>query len=46
MEKILMGLIEIFKKQGGIKLLKHYWQGGAFFIGVLEFLLLGRSRFL
>ena len=39
-----MGLKEIFKKQGGIKLLKQYWQGGALFTGIGEFLLLGKSR--
>lgn len=39
-----MGLKEIFKKQGGMKLLKQYWQGGALFTGIGEFLLLGRSR--
>lgn len=39
-----MGLKEIFKKQGGMKLLKQYWQGGALFTGIGEFLLLGKSR--
>lgn len=39
-----MKLIEIFKKQGGMKLLKQYWQGGALFTGIGEFLLLGKSR--
>lgn len=39
-----MNLKEIFKKQGGMKLLKQYWQGGALFTGIVEFLLLGRSR--
>lgn len=39
-----MGLREIFNKQGGMKLLKQYWQGGALFTGVGEFLLLGKSR--
>ena len=39
-----MSLKEIFKKQGGMKLLKQYWQGGALFTGIGEFLLLGKSR--
>jgi hypothetical protein len=29
-----MNLKETFKKQGGIKLLKQYWQGGALFSGI------------
>lgn len=39
-----MGIKEIFKKQGGMTLLKQYWNGGAFFTAVVEFLLLGKSR--
>ena len=39
-----MKLKEMFKKQGGIKLLKQYWQGGALFTGIGQFLLLGKSR--
>ena len=39
-----MGLKEILKKQGGANLLKQYWNGGAFFTAVGEFLLLGKSR--
>lgn len=39
-----MGLKEIFKKQGGMRLLKQYWQGGTLFTGIGEFLLLGKSR--
>ena len=39
-----MKLKEIFKKQGGVKLLKQYWKGGALFTGIGEFLLLGKSR--
>ena len=39
-----MGLKETFKKQGGMKLLKQYYHGGALFTGVCEFLLLGKSR--
>jgi hypothetical protein len=33
-----------FKKHGGMKLVKRYWKGGAFFTAVSEFLLLGKSR--
>lgn len=39
-----MGLKETLKKQGGMNLLKQYWQGGAFFTAVGEFVLLGKSR--
>ena len=39
-----MGLKQIFEKQGGMKLIKQYWQGGAFFAAVGEFVLLGKSR--
>lgn len=39
-----MGLKDTFIKQGGMKLLKQYWQGGALFTGIGEFLLLGKSR--
>lgn len=39
-----MGLKETFKKQGGTALLKRYWQSGAFYTAVGEFLLLGKSR--
>lgn len=39
-----MRLKQIFKKQGGMKLLKQYWQSGAFFTAVGEFMLLGKSR--
>ena len=39
-----MNLKETFKKQGGIKLLKQYWRGGALFTGIWQFLLLGKSR--
>lgn len=39
-----MKLIETFKKQGGMNLLKQYWQGGALFTGIGEFFLLGKSR--
>lgn len=39
-----MGMKQIFEKQGGMKLIKQYWQGGAFFTAVGEFILLGKSR--
>lgn len=39
-----MSLKQIFRKQGGLKLLKQYWSGGALFTAVGEFLLLGKSR--
>ncbi len=39
-----MGLKQILEKQGGMKLFKQYWQGGAFFTAVGEFVLLGKSR--
>lgn len=39
-----MGLKEILKKQGGMNLLRQYWNGGAFFTAVGEFLLLGRDK--
>lgn len=39
-----MGLKDIFEKQGGVTLLKQYWQSGALFTAVGEFLLLGKSR--
>ena len=39
-----MGLKEILKKQGGMNHLRQYWNGGAFFTAVGEFLLLGKSR--
>lgn len=39
-----MNLKETFRKHGGMKLLKQYWQGGVLFTGIGEFLLLGKSR--
>lgn len=39
-----MKLKETFQKQGGFRLLKQYWIGGAFFTAAAEFLLLGKSR--
>lgn len=37
-------LMQMFKKQGGMRLLKQYWRGGALFTAIGEFLLLGKSR--
>lgn len=37
-------LKQIFKKQGGVKLLKQYWRSGGLFTALGQFLLLGRSR--
>ena len=39
-----MNLKEIFKKQGGMKLIRQYWKGGALFTAFGEFFLLGKSR--
>ena len=39
-----MGLKETFEKQGGAKLLKQYWKGGAFFTAINQFIVLGHSR--
>ena len=39
-----MNIKETFKRQGGMKLLKQHWQGGALFTGIGQFLLLGKSR--
>lgn len=39
-----MELKETFKKQGGIKLLKQYWQSGVLFTAINQFLVLGSSR--
>ncbi len=39
-----MKLSDIFKKQGGLKLLKQYWKGGALFTAVIQFVTLGKSR--
>jgi len=39
-----VGLKEIFEKQGGTKLLKQYWKGGALFTAINQFIVLGRSR--
>lgn len=39
-----MGIKETFIKQGGVKLLKQYWRGGALFTGIFEFILLGKSK--
>jgi len=37
-------LIQIFYKQGGIKLLKQYWKSGILFTAIGEFILLGKSE--
>lgn len=39
-----MNLKDTLQKQGGIGLLKQYWRGGAFFTGIGELILLGKSR--
>lgn len=39
-----MGLKDTFERQGGLTLFKRYWQSGAFFTAIGEFLLLGKSR--
>lgn len=39
-----MGLKEVFEKQGGMNLLKQYWNGGAFFTAVGELMLLGKDK--
>ena len=39
-----MGLKETFKKQGGMKLIKQYWKGGALFTAIVEFLILGKDN--
>ena len=40
----MSNLIQIFKKKGGGKLIKQYFQSGALFTAICQFLLLGRSR--
>lgn len=37
-------LMQIFRKKGGINLLKQYWRGGALFTAFGELILLGKSR--
>jgi len=37
-------LIELLKKQGGVRLLKQYLKGGALVTALVEFILLGRDR--
>lgn len=39
-----MNLRDTLKKQGGLKLIKRYIEGGTFFTAISEFLLLGKSR--
>jgi len=40
----MSNLKDTFNKQGGLNLIKQYWQSGAFFTAVGEFFLLGKSR--
>lgn len=42
--KYTMGLMEIFKKQGGMKLIEQYYRGGALFTAICEFLILGKEK--
>ena len=37
-------VIEAFKKKGGLKLIKQYFQNGTLLLGINQFLVLGRSR--
>ena len=37
-------LIQIFKKQGGMKLIKQYWKSGVLFTGIVQLLFLGKNR--
>ena len=37
-------LSEIFKKQGGMQLIKRYVKSGVLFTAMAEFVLLGKSR--
>ncbi|MDM8219013.1 capsular polysaccharide synthesis protein [Limosilactobacillus mucosae] len=39
-----MSLKEIFKKQGGMKLIRQYYKSGALGTAICEFVLLGKSR--
>jgi len=39
-----MNTLEIFKKQGGVKLLKHYLMSNSLLTAIFEFALLGRSQ--
>lgn len=39
-----MNLKSTFKKQGGLKLIKQYIKGGAFFTAINQFIVLGRSK--
>ena len=39
-----MKITNVFKKQGGLKLIKQYWQGGALFTALNQFIVLGHSR--
>ena len=40
----MAGLKATFEKQGGLNLIKQYWQSGSFLTAIGEFLLLGKSR--
>ena len=37
-------LLEIFKKQGGLKLIRNYWNNGVLGYALVQFLLLGKSK--
>ena len=37
-------VIEAFKKKGGLKLIKQYFQNGTLLLGINQILVLGRSR--
>lgn len=37
-------LIQIFKRQGGMKLIKQYWKSGVLLTAIVQFLFLGKSR--
>lgn len=39
-----MGFIDTFKKQGGVKLIKDYWNAGVLGYAVCQMLLLGRDK--
>lgn len=39
-----MNILNVFKKHGGIKLIKQYLKGGAFWTSLNQFIVLGRSR--
>ena len=39
-----MGIKEIFRRQGGLGLLRQYFRGGALGTAILEFIILGKDR--